>query len=400
MTAERVKNIEPSKTVELTTRITELKRKGEKIISLNVGEPDFPTPEHICAAAEQALKEGFTKYTPVMGILSLREAICRKLERENHICYTPNEITIGAGAKQCIYAALLAICNPEDEIIIPYPCWVSYTEMVKMAGGTPVLVQCKKDFTLDMEAITNAVTDKTRGILINTPNNPTGVVYSAESLKELGQLAVDRDLYILSDEVYEAMVYDQAEHISIASLEESQEWKEHVILINSFSKTYAMTGWRLGYLAASAEVTGAVNSLQSQMVSSIHSLSQKAGIAALEGSQSVVQHMVEEYEKRRRYVYGRLERMEGVSCLLGKGAFYLLPDFSAYYGSFYEDWQITDDVVLAEYLLQEAHIAVVPGSAFYAPGHIRITYAASQEELEQAMDQLEKALGKLQRKGR
>ena len=280
MTAERVKHIEPSKTVELTARIAELKRQGEKVIGLNVGEPDFVTPPHICAAANQALKEGFTKYTPVMGILPLREAICRKLERENHVCYTPDQITIGAGAKQCIYAALMAVCNPGEEIIIPYPCWVSYTEMVKMAGGTPVLVPCREDFSLDAEAIRNAVTDKTRGILINTPNNPTGAVYSGEALKELGQLAVQKDFYILADEVYEAMVYDGAEHVSIASLSESEEWKDHIILINSFSKTYAMTGWRLGYLAASLEVIGAVNKLQSQMVSSIHSLSQKAGIAA------------------------------------------------------------------------------------------------------------------------
>lgn len=398
MTAERVKHIEPSKTVELTARIAELKRQGEKVIGLNVGEPDFVTPPHICAAANQALKEGFTKYTPVMGILPLREAICRKLERENHVCYTPDQITIGAGAKQCIYAALMAVCNPGEEIIIPYPCWVSYTEMVKMAGGTPVLVPCREDFSLDAEAIRNAVTDKTRGILINTPNNPTGAVYSGEALKELGQLAVQKDFYILADEVYEAMVYDGAEHVSIASLSESEEWKDHIILINSFSKTYAMTGWRLGYLAASLEVIGAVNKLQSQMVSSIHSLSQKAGIAALNGSQDSVADMVAEYEKRRRYVYSRLESMEGVNCRLGEGAFYLLPDIRAYYGASYGELEIKDDIVMAEYLLQEAHIAVVPGSAFYAPGHLRITYAASQAELKQAMDQMEEALEKLHRK--
>ena len=245
MISKRIQEVEPSRTVELTNRIAAMKREGIPVIGLNVGEPDFDTPAHICRAAEKAIEEGFTRYTPVMGVPELREAIASKLVEENRADYAPDEITLGPGAKQCIYAALLALCDPGDEVIIPCPCWVSYTEMVRMAGGVPVTVRTAEDFSLDLTSIAQAVTDRTKAVIINTPNNPTGAVYSRESLEELALLAQRHDFYIISDEVYESMVYDGREHVSVSSL--SGDARRRTVLINSFSKTYAMTGWRLGY---------------------------------------------------------------------------------------------------------------------------------------------------------
>ena len=393
MVSNRVMNIKPSQTVELTSRVTKLRQQGREIISFNVGEPDFATPEHICKAAEEAMKSGFTKYTPVMGILELRQAICEKLQKDNGLSYGVDEITIGAGAKQCICTALQAICNPGDEIIIPYPCWVSYTEMVRIASGKPVLVPCRQDFSLDIEAIRGAVTDKTKGILINTPNNPTGAVYSRESLLELAEIAEEHGIYILSDEVYEKLIYDGNEHVSAASVaEKAKKW---TILINGFSKAYAMTGWRLGYVAADREVIKGMNVLQSQTVSSINSMAQKAGVEALNGTQEPVKEMCREFKNRRDYMWERLCSMEGIVCKKGKGAFYLMPDIRCYIGARFGDTVIDSDFKMAEYLLEEAQIAVVPGSAFFAPGHLRFAYTDSREKIKEGMDNMQTALGRL-----
>ena len=368
MISKRIQEVEPSSTVELTTRITVMKREGIPVIGLNVGEPDFDTPAHICQAARRAMEEGFTKYTPVMGTLELREAIADKLAAENHVQYGTDEITVGPGAKQCIYAALLALCDPGDEVIIPCPCWVSYTEMVRMAGGVPVTVREAGDFSLDLENIEQAVTDKTKAVIINTPNNPTGAVYSRESLEGLAALAEKYAFYIISDEVYECMVYGGREHVSVSSL--SEDARRRTVLINSFSKTYAMTGWRLGYLAAEREVVKAINVVQSQMISSVNSISQKAGTAALRGSQDCVRDMAAEYERRCAFLYERLNSIEGICCRKSEGAFYLLPDVTDYMGREYNGKKIEDDLALAEYLLEKARVAVVPGSAFLAPGHL------------------------------
>lgn len=393
MVSNRVMNIQPSQTVELTSRVAKLRQQGRKIISFNVGEPDFATPEHICKAAEEAMESGFTKYTPVMGIMELRQAICEKLQKDNGLSYTVDEITIGAGAKQCICTALQAVCNPGDEIIIPYPCWVSYTEMVRIAEGKPILVPCRQDFSLDIEAIRGAVTDKTKGILINTPNNPTGAVYSRESLMELADIAAEHEIYILSDEVYEKLIYDGNEHVSTASVSENA--KNWTILINGFSKAYAMTGWRLGYVAADREVIRGMNVLQSQTVSSINSLAQKAGVEALNGTQEPVRDMCREFENRRDYMWERLCSMEGIACKKGGGAFYLMPDIRSYIGSRFGNTVIDSDFKMAEYLLEEAQIAVVPGSAFFAPGHLRFAYTDSMEKIKEGMDNMENALGRL-----
>ena len=396
MISKRIQEVEPSRTVELTNRIAAMRREGIPVIGLNVGEPDFDTPAHIRRAAKEAIEEGFTRYTPVMGVPEIREAIASKLMRENHVEYAPDEITLGPGAKQCIYAALLALCDPGDEVIIPCPCWVSYTEMVRMAGGVPVAVRTAEDFSLDLAHIERAVTGRTKAVIINTPNNPTGAVYSKESLEELALLAQKHDFYVLSDEVYECMVYEGRTHVSVSAL--SRDARRRTVLINSFSKTYAMTGWRLGYLAADREVVKAVNVVQSQMISSVNSISQKAGIAALQGSQDCVREMASEYDRRRLFLHERLNRIEGIRCQSGEGAFYLLPDVTDYLGRTYNGKRIADDLALAEFLLEKARVAVVPGSAFLAPGHLRITYAASVETLERAADTMEAALRLLEKK--
>lgn len=393
MISERVQRIRPSKTVEITSRVAELKQQGRSLISFNVGEPDFSTPEHICRAAEEAMRQGFTKYTPVMGILELRRAIAGKLERENQVRYSVDEITIGAGAKQCILAALLAVCNPGDEVLIPYPCWVSYPELVKLTDGEPVMVPCREDFSLDIAAVRKAVTKRTRAVMINTPNNPTGAVYDRQSLEELAALAVEHDFYIISDEVYEKFVYGGREHVSPASF--SEEVKKHTILINGMSKTYAMTGWRIGYIAADREIIKAVNVLQGQMLSCVQSLSQKAAVAALAGTQEPLQNMIREFESRRDYMRERLNQMPGISCMDAMGAFYLLADVRGCYGRNAGGAVIERDEQMAKYLLEEAGIAVVPGNAFFAPGYLRFSYSNSMEQIKKGMDQMEQALKKL-----
>lgn len=366
MIAKRVQRIQPSQTVEITNKVAKLEGEGKKIIRFNIGEPDFQTPEYICQAAAEAMEQGFTRYTPVMGITELRWAICAKLKSDNQVEYSVDEVTIGAGAKQCIAAALLAVCSPGDEVIVPYPCWVSYTELVKLAEAVPVLVPCREDFTLDIPAIEKAVTKRTKAIIINTPNNPTGAVYDRSSIEELAALAVEKDFYIISDEVYEKFVYHGKEHVSPASL--SEEVKEHTILINGFSKTYAMTGWRIGYVAAPGEIIRAINVLQSQMLSCVQSLSQKAAVAALTGSQEPVRMMTAEFEKRRNYMMDRLNGMPGITCADSMGAFYLLPDVTGCYGKRYGDMVLENDMQVAEYLLDVAGIAVVPGTAFLHRG--------------------------------
>lgn len=393
MTAERVQRIQPSQTVEITNKVAKLEREGKQIIRFNVGEPDFQTPVHICQAAAEAMEQGFTRYTPVMGIPELRQAICAKLKSDNQAKYSVDEVTIGAGAKQCIAAGLLAVCSPGDEVIIPYPCWVSYTELVKLAEAVPILVPCRDDFTLDISAIEKAVTKRTKAIIINTPNNPTGSVYDRSSIEELAALAVEKDFHIISDEVYEKFVYHGKEHVSPASLLE--EVKEHIILINGFSKTYAMTGWRIGYVAAPGEIIRAINVLQSQMLSCVQSLSQKAAVAALTGSQEPVRMMTAEFEKRRNYMMDRLNGMPGITCADSMGAFYLLPDVTGCYGKRYGDIILENDMQVAEYLLDVAGIAVVPGAAFFAPGHLRFSYGNSIAQIQKGMDQMEEAIGKL-----
>lgn len=392
MLAARVSKIKPSATAVLTSKLEDLKRKGYDIVSFTLGQPDFPTPKYICDEAIESIKQDFTKYTVSDGILELREAICNKLRDENNVDYEPNQICVSVGAKQALVNAMLAICDIDDEILLPVPCWVSYEEMVKLAGGTPVFVQVNQTgrFSLDLDAIKKAITPKTKAILINSPNNPSGAVYSEESLRELADLAMQNDFYIISDEVYEKIIYDNKKHFSIASI--SEKVKDRCILVNGFSKAYSMTGWRVGYSAANKEITKAIVTIQGNMTASICSISQKAALTALKGPQEEVSKMVVEYKKRRDYLLARLNNIVGIKCDCADGTFYLLPDISYYIGKCNNGKKIENAVDLSNFLLEEGLVSIVPGEAFNIKNRIRISYATSMENIIKGVDRIEQTL--------
>jgi len=394
MISERIKRVTPSVTCELEGTVEELKAAGVKVISLNAGEPDFDTPDYIVKACEKALEEGKTRYTSIVGIRQLREAICKKLQCDNNVSYDSAQIVVSTGAKQALYNAVMAICNPGDEVIVPTPCWVSYVEMVKLAEGIPVLVATNpENFQLDLDAIEKAVTPRTRAVMINTPNNPTGAVYPEESLRALGDLAVKHDLYVVSDEVYEKLVYNNKKHISIASL--SKKIQEHTILINGLSKAYAMTGWRIGYSASPLNIARGASALQGHTTSNSTTFVQWAALEALLGSSDTIDFMRTKFDERRRYLVERLNAMPHMTCPNADGAFYLMPNISYYYGKHYGNRVISNSVDFCGYLLEEAKVALVPGSAFEAPNCVRIAYSNSLESIKEGMDNMEKALAKL-----
>ena len=395
MISDRIKRMTPSATMELDGIVANLRADSVEIINLNMGEPDFNTPDHIINACAQAIQEGKTKYVNVNGILQLRKAICRKLMRENYVKYDPSQIVVSTGAKQALANAVMAICNAGDEIIVPIPCWVSYIEMVKLADGVPVLVDTNpKSFQLNLAAIEKAITPKTRAIMINTPNNPTGAVYPEESLRMLGELAVRYDFYIISDEIYEKLIYNNKKHVCIASL--SEKIKEHTIIINGFSKSFAMTGWRIGYSATPGDIARAVSTLQGHTTSNSTTFVQWAAIKALEGPTDTIDYMRSKFDERRRYLLERLNSMPHISCFNADGAFYLMPDISHYFGKRFGKRVIKDSVDFCAFMLEEARVAIVPGSAFEAPNSVRIAYSNSLEAIKQGMDNMEKALAKLE----
>lgn len=395
MISDRAKNIVPSITGELSARVAELKQQGENIIKLNIGEPDFPPPPNVAAAAIAAIECNESKYVAIPGILELREAICTKLREDNHVNYQPNEICVSTGAKQAVANSLFAICNPGEEVIIPTPCWVSYSEMVKMAGAVPVFVPCRAEtgFALELEKIACAVTDKTKAIIICTPNNPSGAVYSEDSLRKLAELALEKDFYIIVDEIYEKLLYNGAKHFSIASI--SEVVRSRCITVNGFSKAFAIPGWRLGYSAAFGDVAKAIKSIQSHLTSAANSIAQRGGLAALTGPQDSVERMRQEYDRRREYAYAKLKAMPGIELAKPQGAFYLFPKVTAYYGTHSGKMKIKSSQDLANYLLDEAKIAVVFGEAFYMDGYLRISYANSMENIQEALDRMELALSHL-----
>lgn len=395
MLTKRIQNIAPSMTLELTGRVAELRRQGVDVIAYNLGEPDFGTPENICNAAKAAIDAQKTKYTTVSGIAELREAICDKLLKDNHVKYSPNQICVGTGAKQPLVDAVLALCEEGDEVIVPTPCWVSYLEMVKLSGASPVLVKNreKDGFALNIEGIKKAITPKTKAIMINTPNNPTGAVYTEDALRELAALACEHDFYIISDEVYEKLIYEAKSHFCIASI--SDEVKDRCVIINGFSKAYSMTGWRIGYAAGNAKLIKGMTSLQGHTTSNTCSIAQYAALEALRGPQGSLEIMRKEFDKRRKFLVDRLNKMEGITCVNADGAFYLMPNVTAFFGRSYNGKTIRDSFDMADYLLEEARIAVVPGGAFEAPENLRISYSNSMECLVEGMNRMEAALKKL-----
>lgn len=396
MLAERMSHFSGSPTSALIAKVAELRAQGQNIISLNVGEPDFGTPDNIKCGAIKAIVDNFTKYTAGNGIIELRKLIVKKLKEDNNLEYTTDEICATVGAKQAIFNSVMAIAGPGDEVILPIPCWVSYTEMIKFAGAKPVFVPVSEEngYDLDVDAIAKAITPNTRGIIICTPNNPSGAVYSEATLRELAKLAVEHDFYIIADEIYEKLIYDGEKHFSIGSI--SKEVWEHTITVNGFSKAYAMTGWRLGYVASTKEVIDGIKKIQSQTTSATSAISQKAGVAALAGPQHDLEVMVAEFDKRRKYMLQRLAEMPGVSCTTPKGAFYLLPDFSCYFGKKYQGKEIKNAIDFANTLLAAELVALVPGEAFNIPGKVRMSYSNSLENLGAAMDRIQKFVSELQ----
>lgn len=393
MLSRIVGNITPSATCELEGVVSDMKNAGIDVIELNAGEPDMPTPANIVEACVQAMREGKTKYVNTTGIEQLREAICRKLRLDNGVEYEPSQICVSTGAKQALNNAVMAVTNPGDEVIIPTPGWVSYVEIVKLVGGVPVCVECKADGQLDIRKIREAVTPKTAAILINTPNNPTGAVYSRESLEELAKLAVESDIYIISDEVYEKLIYGEERHECVTSF--SEDVYRRAIIVNGMSKAYCMTGWRIGYTAAPKEIARGINAIQGHTTSNSTTFVQWAAMEALEKNENTVREMVEEFSRRRDYMFLRISRIPGIRCDNVKGAFYLLPDVSAYFGMGYEGYTIENSLDFCDYILREARVAIVPGAAFMAPRTVRIAYTNSMERLREGMDRMEKALERL-----
>lgn len=393
--SERAKNVSPSPTLAITAKAKAMKAAGIDVISFGAGEPDFDTPENIKAAAVKSLQSGFTKYTPTAGIDELRAAISAKLERDNGLDYPKTQIVASAGAKHSLYNAVLALVNPGDEVIIPTPYWVTYPEQVKMAGGIPVYVDADEStgFVATAEMLAKVVTSKTKLLILNSPSNPTGGIYTRQQLQEIADLAVEKNFYVLSDEIYEKIVYDGNEHVSIASL--GPEIKKLTVTINGFSKSYSMTGWRLGYAAAEPEIIQGMSRIQDHSTSNPTSFVQKGAVEALNGPQDAVGMMLKEFDKRRKVIVKRLNDIPGITCATPGGAFYVFPNVSGLAGKTCGEWTITDSDSLAAYLLEEAKVAVVPGSGFGAPNYIRLSYATSMEAIENGLDRIAEAVSNL-----
>jgi len=379
--------------MQISAKAAAMKRDGVAVVALSAGEPDFDTPQNIKDVGIRAIDEGFTKYTtPGSGIIELKEAICRKFERDNGLAYTTDEVIVNNGAKHSLFLAVAALLNPGDEAIIPTPYWVTYSEQPRLVGAEPVIVETSAEngLKLTVDEFRAAITPRTRMLFLCSPSNPSGAVYSRQELAALAELAVEHGVYILSDEIYEKLVYDGAEHHSIAAC--GPEAKELSIVVNGVSKAYSMTGWRIGYTGANEEIIAGMNKVQSQEVSHPSSISQKAAVEALDGPQDSVEVMRRAFDERRRYMVERLNALEGVECSLPQGAFYAYPDVTAYYGRRAGGRTIENSVLLCEYLLEEARVACVPGAGFGTHDHIRLSYATSMELIEVAMDRIETAL--------
>ena len=390
--SDKSKQVAPSSTLALTAKINAMVADGLDVVKFGAGEPDFDTPDHIKLAAVEALNQGFTKYTPVPGITELREAIVDKFERDNGLSYEANQVIVSCGAKHTIYNILQAICNPGDEIIFAAPYWVSYIEMVKLADATPIVINTTPDqnFALTPDQIKSAVTEKTKAIIICSPSNPTGTTYSTESLQMIAELAVEHQFYLISDEIYEALLYDGAKHRSLASFGDAV--KSLTFVVNGVSKAYSMTGWRIGYTAGPEDAIKAMSKIQSHSTSNPTSIAQKAALAAITGSQEPVVEMVKAFQKRRDLICQRLDDIDGVEYVRPQGAFYIFPDFSPHYGRTINGHSINSSQELATYFLDEVKVGAVPGDGFGADNHMRFSFATSEIEINRGLDRIQKAL--------
>ncbi len=393
--ASRISRIKPSPTLAITAKANALRAEGHDIVSFGAGEPDFDTPRTIKEAAIRAIEAGFTKYTPVGGTDELKDAIIDKLRRDNGLSYKRPEVVVSCGAKHTLYNLAQVLFEEGDEVLIPGPYWVSYVDIVLLAGAKPVVIETSAadGFKLRPEQLARAITSRTRALIINSPCNPTGITYVRKELEALAAVLEKRDILIISDDIYEKIIYNGMKFENFANLE--GPIKEKVIVVNGVSKAYAMTGWRIGYAAGPEEIVAAVTKLQSQNTSNPASIAQKAAVEALNGKQDSVNLMVKEFEKRRNVIVQALNAIRGVTCLSPSGAFYVFPDFSFFYGRGTSSRRVNNSSELTAYLLEEANVAVVPGVEFGQDNHIRLSYAISQEQILEGVERIRQAVMKL-----
>lgn len=391
MISNKAKSISPSATLAIDSKFKAMKAEGIDVVGFGAGEPDFNTPKHIRDAAIKAIEDGMTKYTPAAGMLDLRKAVARKFKDENGLDYEPTDIVVSNGAKHSLVNAFMAICNPGDEVIIPAPYWVSYPEMVKLADGVPVILNTteENDFKATAAEYEAMITDKTRAIVLNSPSNPTGMVYTEEELRAIAEVAVKHNIYVVSDEIYEHLIYE-GKHVSIASF--GEEIKDLTIVVNGVSKTYAMTGWRIGFTASNSKIAKVMANIQSHATSNPNSIAQVATIAALDGDKSAIAEMLEAFKERRNYMVDRINSIAGVSCKKPQGAFYVMMNITALKGKTFYGREITTAMDLSEMLLDKAKLAVVPCEGFGNGDYVRWSYATSMENIKEGLDRLEKFL--------
>lgn len=392
--SEVVSSIEESRTMAISSLVKKLKAEGKNVLSFSAGEPDFPTPEFIKHAAIKAINENFTRYTANEGYPALINAIVKKFSAENNLEFKPDQILVSDGAKHSIYNIIMAVCNPGDEVIFQSPYWVSYPEMVKLAQAESVIIEAgvKQNYKITPDQLERAITPKTKAFIFNTPSNPSGIVYGKKEILALAEVLKDRDIFIISDEIYEKILFDGEEHFSIGSIE---HLKDKTITVNGVSKAYAMTGWRIGYAGGNREIIRLARNLQSHSTSNASSVSQAAAYAALSETSDEINDMVKKFKNRRDYIYNALNKVEGIKCPLPKGAFYVFFDVSNYYGKHVNGYHINDSSSFCNYLLTEENVGLVPGVAFGNDNCVRMSYACSLEELKDGIERITKALSKL-----
>jgi aspartate aminotransferase len=390
--ASRISTIKPSPTLAITAKANALKAEGRDVISFGAGEPDFDTPDHIKMAAVKAIEEGFTKYTPVDGIVELKDAIISKLSRDNQLTYDRAEIVVSCGAKHTLYNLTQVLFEDGDEVIIPSPYWVSYLDMVLLSGAKPVILKTgeAQGFKILPEQLEAAIARNTKAIIMNSPSNPTGVVYTARELAALAEVVSGKEMLVISDDIYEKIIYDDRPFTNIASL--SKELRNRTVVVNGVSKAYSMTGWRIGYAAGPQEIIKAMTKLQSQNTSNPTSISQRAAVEALNGNQESVGEMVEEFRRRRNVIVEKLNAIPGVTCVLPHGAFYVFPDVSSLFGRSYGGQVISNSSDFTAYLLEAANVAVIPGVDFGHDNHIRLSYATSLKNIEEGLKRINSAV--------
>ncbi len=389
--SEKARSISPSLTLDITANANKMRSLGIDVIGFGAGEPDFDTPDYIKKAAIEAIEKGYTKYTPTSGIIELKEAIVSKLKNDNNLSYETSQIVVSNGAKQSIYNTLCAILNPGDEVLIPSPYWLSYPEMVKLANGVPIFVETdeRNNFKVTVEQLEEAISDRTKAIIINSPNNPTGAVYNETELKNIADFAVKHNIFIISDEIYEKLIYD-GRHISIASF--NDDIKNLTIIINGMSKAYSMTGWRIGYSASNKEIANLISNIQSHMTSNPNTIAQYASVKALSTGYDIIENMVNEFKKRRDYIVERINKINGLTCIKPQGAFYVIVNISKYIGMNISGKIINGSVDFANFVLEKAKVAVIPCLPFGNDNYIRLSYATSIKNIEEGLNRIENLL--------